>query len=82
MCAHFQSDVTGPQNRTKSKVFFQRKMEMRKSSIVKASDTSKSKSSIPNPQIKRGQRILTEKPFAFVLKSKYRLERCDNCLEA
>ncbi|EDV45639.1 histone-lysine N-methyltransferase SMYD3 [Drosophila erecta] len=34
------------------------------------------------PQIKRGQRILTEKPFAFVLKSQYRLERCDNCLEA
>ncbi|ALC49602.1 Bzd [Drosophila busckii] len=32
--------------------------------------------------IKRGTRILTEKPFAFVLKSKYRLERCDNCLEA
>lgn len=31
---------------------------------------------------KRGQRILTEKPFAFVLKSQYRLERCDNCLEA
>ncbi|KAH8305325.1 hypothetical protein KR044_005050, partial [Drosophila immigrans] len=32
--------------------------------------------------IKRGTRILTEKPFAYVLKSKYRLERCDNCLEA
>ncbi|XP_015041837.1 histone-lysine N-methyltransferase SMYD3 isoform X1 [Drosophila pseudoobscura] len=32
--------------------------------------------------VKRGQRILTEKPFAFVLKSQYRLERCDNCLEA
>lgn len=30
--------------------------------------------------IKRGDRILTEKPFAFVLKSKYRKERCDNCL--
>ncbi|KAI9590749.1 histone-lysine N-methyltransferase SMYD3 isoform X1 [Glossina fuscipes] len=30
--------------------------------------------------IKRGERILTEKPFAYVLKSKYRKERCDNCL--
>ncbi|KAH8420067.1 hypothetical protein KR009_005472, partial [Drosophila setifemur] len=36
----------------------------------------------PAPQVKRGQRILKEKPFAFVLQSKYRLERCDNCLEA
>ncbi|XP_001995690.2 histone-lysine N-methyltransferase SMYD3-like [Drosophila grimshawi] len=32
--------------------------------------------------IKRGTRILSEKPFAYVLKSQYRLERCDNCLEA
>lgn len=32
--------------------------------------------------IKRGDRILSEKPFAFVLKSKYRKERCDNCLSS
>ncbi|XP_055903377.1 histone-lysine N-methyltransferase SMYD3 [Eupeodes corollae] len=30
--------------------------------------------------IKRGDRILTEKPFVYVLHSKYRKERCDNCL--
>ncbi|KAI8125316.1 hypothetical protein FF38_09224 [Lucilia cuprina] len=35
-----------------------------------------------NKTIKRGDRILTEKPFAFVLKSKYRKERCDNCLSS
>ncbi|XP_030567936.1 histone-lysine N-methyltransferase SMYD3 [Drosophila novamexicana] len=39
-------------------------------------------SSTTRLEIKRGTRILTEKPFAYVLKSKYRLERCDNCLEA
>lgn len=53
-----------------------RRMPMATSSSSKAAGAAKS------PQIKRGQRILTEKPFAFVLKSKYRLERCDNCLEA
>ncbi|EDW78250.1 uncharacterized protein Dwil_GK16327 [Drosophila willistoni] len=42
---------------------------------------TKTTSSKPLPAIKRGQRILTEKPFAFVLKSKYRQQRCDNCLE-
>lgn len=34
----------------------------------------------PNKAIKRGDRILTEKPFAYVLKSQFRKERCDNCL--
>ena len=32
--------------------------------------------------IKRGDTIHTEQPFAFVLKSKYRQERCDHCLKA
>ncbi|XP_054728813.1 histone-lysine N-methyltransferase SMYD3 [Anastrepha obliqua] len=32
--------------------------------------------------IKRGDRILTEQPFVFVLQAKYRKERCDNCLQA
>ncbi|KAM8720971.1 hypothetical protein ACLKA7_006932 [Drosophila subpalustris] len=45
-----------------------------------APSSSSSKSSAMS--IKRGTRILTEKPFTYVLKSKYRLERCDNCLEA
>ncbi|KAH8286761.1 hypothetical protein KR018_005133, partial [Drosophila ironensis] len=32
------------------------------------------------PKAKRGQRILTEMPFVFVLKSKYLNTRCDHCL--
>uniref|UniRef100_A0A1I8MCF8 MYND-type domain-containing protein n=2 Tax=Musca domestica TaxID=7370 RepID=A0A1I8MCF8_MUSDO len=36
----------------------------------------------PNKAIKRGDRILTEKPFAYVLKSQFRKERCDNCLSS
>uniref|UniRef100_A0A1A9WZC6 MYND-type domain-containing protein n=1 Tax=Glossina brevipalpis TaxID=37001 RepID=A0A1A9WZC6_9MUSC len=40
---------------------------------------SRMKSAQPKA-IRRGERILTEKPFAYVLKSKYRKERCDNCL--
>ncbi|XP_017470648.1 PREDICTED: histone-lysine N-methyltransferase SMYD3 isoform X1 [Rhagoletis zephyria] len=32
--------------------------------------------------IQRGDRILTEQPFVFVLQAKYRKERCDNCLQA
>lgn len=31
--------------------------------------------------IKRGDRIFTEKPFVFALKSVYRKERCDFCLK-
>lgn len=38
------------------------------------------KSKTTKKLVKRGDRILTEKPFAFTLHSKYRKERCDNCL--
>lgn len=31
--------------------------------------------------IRKGKCILKEKPFVYVLKSKYRTERCDYCLE-
>ncbi|XP_014092807.2 histone-lysine N-methyltransferase SMYD3 [Bactrocera oleae] len=44
---------------------------------------SSMKSNIRNGKaIKRGDRLLTEKPFVFVLQSRYRKERCDNCLQS
>ncbi|XP_075155456.1 SET and MYND domain containing, class 3 isoform X1 [Haematobia irritans] len=33
-----------------------------------------------NKTVKRGDRILSEKPFVYALRSQYRKERCDNCL--
>uniref|UniRef100_A0A1B6DNR1 MYND-type domain-containing protein n=1 Tax=Clastoptera arizonana TaxID=38151 RepID=A0A1B6DNR1_9HEMI len=34
------------------------------------------------PVIKKGETILTEKPFVYILNSKFRNERCDYCLES
>ncbi|XP_062140263.1 histone-lysine N-methyltransferase SMYD3 [Drosophila sulfurigaster albostrigata] len=49
---------------------------------MESSSSASTSTSSSKTVIKRGTRILSEKPFAYVLKSKYRLERCDNCLEA
>lgn len=48
-----------------------------------ANSNSSMTSNPPNGKaIKRGDRLLTEKPFAFVLQARYRKERCDNCLQS